>query len=51
VRAAGALAKGRMFDMPGLQDYTTRLTARPLALLCGAWNFGKIWPACGQHDI
>jgi hypothetical protein len=22
-----------------------------LNLLCGAGNFGKIWPACGQHEI
>jgi hypothetical protein len=23
----------------------------PLNLICGAGNFGKIWPACRQHEI
>jgi len=32
-----------------LHGYTTRLTARPLTLLCGAKNISKIWSACGQH--
>jgi len=26
-------------------------TPVPINLLCGAGNFGKIWSACGQHEI
>ena len=25
--------------------------ARLLSILCGANNFGNIWPACGQNEI
>jgi hypothetical protein len=39
------------YPLPWSSEVALHRTVSLLNLLCGLGNFGKIWPACEQHEL